>query len=202
METDAATCFKSANEPEETQTAGFGKFRFVSAPERLRRFLEDIMKKLRIYLDTSVINFLFADDAPEKRDVTRKFFEKHISNYEVFVSAVVLDEIRRTRDISKRDRLLGAITSRDMKQLPLEPETEIKNLSKKYIVKGVIPLKKNDDALHLAICTVHSIDVLISWNFEHLANINKERRVLAVNQELGYYYPMRITTPLEVMGIE
>ncbi|OGV66462.1 MAG: hypothetical protein A2283_06895 [Lentisphaerae bacterium RIFOXYA12_FULL_48_11] len=160
------------------------------------------MKKLRIYLDTSVINFLFADDAPEKRDVTRKFFEKHISNYEVFVSAVVLDEIRRTRDISKRDRLLGAITSRDMKQLPLEPETEIKNLSKKYIVKGVIPLKKNDDALHLAICTVHSIDVLISWNFEHLANINKERRVLAVNQELGYYYPMRITTPLEVMGIE
>jgi len=144
------------------------------------------MKKLRIYLDTSVINFLFADDAPEKRDVTRKFFEKHISNYEVFVSAVVLDEIRRTRDISKRDRLLGAITSRDMKQLPLEPETEM----------------KNDDALHLAICTVHSIDVLISWNFEHLANINKERRVLAVNQELGYYYPMRITTPLEVMGIE
>ena len=28
------------------------------------------MKKLRIYLDTSVISFLFADDAPEKRDIT------------------------------------------------------------------------------------------------------------------------------------
>ncbi len=30
------------------------------------------MKKLRIYLDTSVINFLFADDAPEKRDATAR----------------------------------------------------------------------------------------------------------------------------------
>jgi len=54
----------------------------------------------------------------------------------------------------------------------------------------------------LQFAPVHSVDVLISWNFEHLANINKERRILAVNQELGYYYPMRITTPLEVMGIE
>ena len=34
------------------------------------------MKKLRIYLDTSVISFMFADDAPEKRDVTREFFER------------------------------------------------------------------------------------------------------------------------------
>jgi len=25
------------------------------------------MKKLKIYLDTSVINFLFADDSPEKK---------------------------------------------------------------------------------------------------------------------------------------
>lgn len=28
------------------------------------------MKKLRIYLDTSVINFLFADDAPDFKSVS------------------------------------------------------------------------------------------------------------------------------------
>lgn len=48
---------------------------------------------------------------------------------------------------------MGVITSRGIRQLPLEPEEEIRNLSREYIVKGVIPLKKNDDALHLAICT-------------------------------------------------
>ena len=33
------------------------------------------MKKLRIYLDTSVISFLFADDAPAYRGITREFFD-------------------------------------------------------------------------------------------------------------------------------
>jgi len=31
------------------------------------------MKKLKIYLDTSVINFLFADDSPEKQEITIEF---------------------------------------------------------------------------------------------------------------------------------
>ena len=67
---------------------------------------------------------------------------------------------------------------------------------------AVIPRKKFDDALHIAVCTVHDVDVLVSWNFEHLANVNKERRVLRVNQANGYYHPLRITTPLEVMSSE
>jgi hypothetical protein len=34
---------------------------------------EGEMKKPRIYLDTSAIHFLFAADAPEKRDATATF---------------------------------------------------------------------------------------------------------------------------------
>ena len=30
--------------------------------------------KMKIYLETSVINFLFAEDAPEKMKITREFF--------------------------------------------------------------------------------------------------------------------------------
>jgi len=33
------------------------------------------MRKLKLYLDTSVWNFFFADDAPEKRDITKEFFD-------------------------------------------------------------------------------------------------------------------------------
>ena len=160
------------------------------------------MKKLRIYLDTSVINFLFADDAPEKRDITRKFFAAHITKYEAVISAVVVDEINKTRNHGKKEVLLEVLTKYDLKQLSLEALPEIQSLAKAYVEQGVIPLKKNDDALHLAVCTINQVDVLVSWNFEHLANVNKEKRVLAVNQENGYYYPMRITTPLEVMDGE
>ncbi len=36
------------------------------------------MIKSTIYLDTSVINFLFADDAPEKKEITIDFFENFV----------------------------------------------------------------------------------------------------------------------------
>ena len=48
------------------------------------------MKRLRVYLDTSVINFLYADDAPEKRDITLDFFETRLHVYDVSISDVVL----------------------------------------------------------------------------------------------------------------
>jgi predicted nucleic acid-binding protein len=57
------------------------------------------MKKLKLYLETSVWNFYFADDAPEKKEVTLRFFEKiRQGNYEVFISEIVLDEIARASD--------------------------------------------------------------------------------------------------------
>ncbi len=46
--------------------------------------------------------------------------------------------------------------------------------------------KKIDDALHIAFCTFYEFDVLLSWNFKHLANINKQEKVNRVNSSLGY----------------
>jgi hypothetical protein len=160
------------------------------------------MKKLRVYLDTSVINFLFADDAPEKMGATLDFFKRFVitGRYEVAVSPVVLAEINQTKDGEKRKLLLGKIAEYGLRGITLEPHDEVTALADAYVTQGVIPESNYEDALHVALCTVTEMDVLISWNFEHLANVNKERRVLAVNQANGYFYPLRITTPLEVMG--
>ena len=57
-----------------------------------------------------------------------------------------------------------------------------------------------NDAMHVSIAVIYELDVLVSWNFTHLANINRERKIAVVNQSEGYFYPLRITTPLEVMG--
>ena len=159
------------------------------------------MKKLKIYLDTSVINFLFADDAPQKRDWTVEFFERVVRRSEMaFISEVVVDEIKRTRDSEHRNVLLGAIRAHGLKFLSVEPVAEVKELAKAYLMAEVIPPTAEDDALHVAIATVNEVDVLVSWNFKHLANVHRERRIAAVNESLGYVYPLRITTPLEVMN--
>ena len=54
-----------------------------------------MFRKLKIYLDTSVISFLYADDAPDKRDATVEFFDDFIANhkYEVYISDFVIAEI-------------------------------------------------------------------------------------------------------------
>jgi hypothetical protein len=57
---------------------------------------------MKLYLETSVPNFLFAEDAPEKRRVTEMFFEwLKLSDHQVFMKineSKVMREIRVVRD--------------------------------------------------------------------------------------------------------
>jgi hypothetical protein len=49
------------------------------------------MKQLKLYLDTSVWNFYYADDAPEKMEMTKLFFKNLKQNrYQIYASSVVL----------------------------------------------------------------------------------------------------------------
>jgi predicted nucleic acid-binding protein len=159
------------------------------------------MKPLRIYLDTSVINFLFAEDVPLWREATVKFLEQVARGaHTAYVSQVVVREIERTPDPVRREALLNAIRKNRLQFLPVEPVAEVRELAKAYLQAGIIPPKAEDDAVHVAIATVNEVDVLVSWNFKHLANVHRERRIAVVNESLGYVYPLRITSPLEVMN--
>ncbi len=82
------------------------------------------MKKLRIYLDTSVVNFLFAEDAPDFRRVTEDFFARHAQKYELFASEVVILEISRDSNPQHRQKLLDVLHRHPITVLPSEPEIE------------------------------------------------------------------------------
>jgi hypothetical protein len=161
------------------------------------------MRKLKVYLDTSVINFLYVTDSPEYRKATEVFFEKAVAEGRVdtFVSNVVIDEISKTSDMAQRDILFGTFTKyAGIKTLTAGNDEieEIAFLSEKYIENRIIPEKKVADSLHVAYTTVFQMDILLSWNFQHLANVNKEQKILAVNQTFGYNYPFRMVNPLGV----
>jgi len=158
------------------------------------------MKKLKLYLDTSIINFLFAEDEPEKQKITEEFFENSVAKgkFKVYVSDVVIGEIKKTKDTKKRKILLDVVAKYKLEVFPLVEEAV--DLSNKYLAKKVIPEKKVEDARHIALATINECDALLSWNYEHLANINKERKIIAANLEEGYNYPLRMITPMEVMG--
>ena len=69
------------------------------------------MIPIKIYLDTSVINFLYAEDTPEKKEVTSEFFDMYVKEdiYIAFISPIVIDEINRTDEEEKRNKLLEVI---------------------------------------------------------------------------------------------
>ena len=154
-----------------------------------------------VYLDTSVINFLFADDAPELKEVTVDFFNNFVlrGTYKTFISEFVLQEIMQTSDIEKRERLISVIEDYNVQLLEISDYTSIDDLADLYIGAGVIPEKKRFDALHVACSVIHNIDYLVSWNYKHLANVNRERKVASVNLSNNYLHSIRIITPIELI---
>jgi len=70
-------------------------------------------------------------------------------------------------------------------------------LNGKYIKKEIFPEKYRDDALHLAIATVNGVDILISWNFEHLVK-RKTRLEANLANSLNGYKSIDIIVPPEL----
>ncbi len=128
------------------------------------------MKKLRIYLDTSVINFLFADDAPEKRDITREYFAERLVRHDVYISDTVLVEIANMRDPAKRYLLQDTVRRYALRSVDPDPENQarILALAAEYVKRRVVPGSQWEDALHVAVATVTSCSVGISGTWPML----------------------------------
>ena len=62
---------------------------------------------------------------------------------------------------------------------------------------GLLPAQAIRDAAHIAVATVHEVDVLLTWNCRHIANaaIIKQLRDLAARH--GYELPV-LCTPEEL----
>jgi hypothetical protein len=80
----------------------------------------------------------------------------------------------------------------------LDTSTEIEELANAYLAAGVVPPKYADDALHVAMATVHGVRLVVSWNFKHLVNVRREDGFNAVNLLQGWP-PVRIVSPKEII---
>lgn len=156
------------------------------------------LKKLRIYLDTSVISFLFAGDAPDFRRVTEDFFNGCAQRCELYGSDVLIRELDRDRDTERKQRHMNVLRDHHVLLLPRNRDDEVVRLADLYLQQNIVPVNKRDDALHVAYATVFEMDALLSWNFKHLANIRREARFASANQAQGYWHTPRIVSPLEV----
>lgn len=150
---------------------------------------------MRIYIDTSVINGLYAEDIDIKIS-SEKFFEFVRKSGAVLYSAdLIVKEIDRTPQESKRNKLKEALAEYDVEFLPFSDE--IAKMANIYIREKIIPMKYLPDAVHIATASIHNIPVLVSWNFEHIVKLKTKVEINRVNREYGYPQ-IDIASPQEV----
>jgi len=69
------------------------------------------------------------------------------------------------------------------------------------VPKGTFMLNRISDARHMAIATVERVDILVSWNFKHIVNINRIHLLNSVNLKLGFPV-LEIRSPREILDEE
>ena len=144
-----------------------------------------------IYIDTSVFGGYF--DIEFSRD-TIPFFEKLISKkIEIIVSETLELEIYRAPSfIIDFYESLG-----NLKKVELTVEAE--NLALKYIYEKVVGKTSLADCQHIALATISNVDVLVSWNFKHIVNLERIRGYNSINIREGYKM-IEIRTPKEIFN--
>ncbi len=146
----------------------------------------------RIYIDTSVIGG-YLDI--EFQEWSRKLFDEFKRGRKIAViSDITIDEINNARQ-EVRD-LLNLIPEEHKEYIFKDEETEY--LAKTYLKEGAIPAKSHEDALHIAIATINKVDVLVSWNFKHIVNLDRIRKYNAINLMHGYTI-IEIRNPREIL---
>lgn len=157
------------------------------------------MKKLKLYVETTVWNFLFSKTDHEKRSWTKLLFEEYENGlFYFYISQIVLEEIRRAEP-TRRDQLEDAI--RKYQPVILWSNDEAVALVGKYLNARFIPERYIDDLNHLAIASIHDMDVLVSWNLRHIVKLRTKTFVNSINMTEGYK-SIEILTPQEVVDYD
>lgn len=81
----------------------------------------------------------------------------------------------------------------------LSASEEVLTLVDAYVAHDILTKNYRNDMLHIALATVHGVDIVASWNFRHIVRYEKIVKFNAVNLEFGYhtiaiYSPREITT--------
>ncbi len=153
------------------------------------------MKIPRIYIDTSVIGGCFDKEfAPWSNGLIKDF---RLGHFKPIISQIVDAELTNAPDHVKQK--YNEILDLGAEILPVNEE--IDRLVGLYRKSRILSDQFENDMAHIALATVHEVDILVSWNFKHIVRFDKIRQFNSVNEKAGYK-PVQIYSPREVSNYE
>ena len=156
--------------------------------------------KNRIYIETTIVSYCTARPSRDlmiagHQEATRDLWPELSTKYEAYISALVYEEAGKGDSDQSRMRL-KAIEPFPM----LDIDEEVRALAGNIITGRGIPSNYPEDALHIAVAAVNSIDVIITWNFAHLNNPFTRRAIRQIVEGEGYLCP-EICSPDELLEV-
>jgi predicted nucleic acid-binding protein len=151
--------------------------------------------KQRIYIDTSIVGGFF-DEEFEKP--TKALFEKLQRKEIIFV----VSDLLRKELINAPSNVRSLLENYEHECFELVYLTEeAKDLANDYISEKVIGKTSLEDCQHIAMATINKVDILASWNFKHIVNINRIRGYNSVNLKKGFQ-TLEIRNPKDLVEYE
>ena len=142
------------------------------------------MKKLKIYLDTTVVSYLDQPERGEQHADSHRLWERvKAGEFDAFISPVAVEEIGRCSE-PKRSILMEYLRSNLCTML--QENDEVAELAATYIEAEILREKSFDDCQHIAYACVYNCDIIVSWNFMHIVNHRTISGVKSVNALAGY----------------
>jgi len=148
--------------------------------------------RLRIFVDTSVIGGCWDEEFDV---VSRLLFAEFRSGRAIaVVSSLTLQELELAPDRVKQvlDELPDSVLER------VELDADSARLAEEYIADGVVGQGSLVDAQQVAVASINKVDVIVSWNFKHIVNLNRIRLFAATNLRHGLQ-TTEIRSPREVL---
>jgi len=152
------------------------------------------MKQQRIYIDTSIVGGYF-DTEFEKE--TKMLFQRLENKEVIFVVSTVLGQ--ELNDAPQHVKTLLQNYDKSCFE-EVELTAEAKQLANRYITERVIGRTSFEDCCHIALATIHKVDVLASWNFKHIVNLERIKGYNGVNLKMNYSI-IEIRNPKELVKL-
>ena len=156
---------------------------------------------MRIYIESTIPSYVVARPARDllqaaRQQLTKVWWDLKRAWHELFTSQVLLDEIASGESAMAQQRL------DEMAQIKLLDLTdEANSLTKDILASGLLPAEADRDAAHIALPTVHEMDILLSWNCRHIANAAIQARLRRLVEKSGFALPV-LCTPEELAGAD
>lgn len=153
----------------------------------------------RVYIETTIPSYLAARPGRDliqaaRQQMTHAWWNNSRQDYDLFISGLVLEGAGQgdVDAVQKRLSILG--------DLPLLAFTDSANIVAKAIVaSGVLPREAARDSVHIAVASVHDIDILLTWNCRHIANAAIIKELRDIVTTCGFELPI-LCTPEELLG--